>query len=494
MARLTTELRNGEQSFRRIALVALLYLISSAQALLPVDDPDIWWRFRTGQWIAEHYAVPFQDYFSLAGIGKPWIEYSWLFELIIYGVYAAFNLPGVVYFVVFMAVLITFTSHQLVRRSGLPFAAEVALVAAGMGAIKPVMTPRPWLFTILFFAVELLVIERVRRSSKTQLLWIMPALFLLWANIHIQFVYGLAVLLLLFGETLLVLSCRSCGYNLDAPAIASRPLGLVLIACVLATLLNPYHFLLYKQIFAYAEETGTFQNILEMHPMAFRSADSWLVLMLTVATAFILGWKRRWLPFSTLLFLFAAVLAFRARRDAWILVLVSIGIIGNCGGAVWQGDSLRLCKRELAFGAVIVGAMLYFLSLSREISVANLQAKVAEAFPVSAVRHVREKRLAGPLFNHLDWGGFLIWNLPEHPVSIDGRTNVSGDERLGRSIETWAGVAGWNSDPELINANLVIAEKKHALTSLLRVDSRYRISFEDNLAVVFVADPARNPK
>ena len=87
MARLPTELTNGEQSFRRIALVALLYLISSAQAMLPVDDPDIWWRFRTGQWIAEHHAVPFQDYFSLGGIGKPWIEYSWLFELIIYGVY-----------------------------------------------------------------------------------------------------------------------------------------------------------------------------------------------------------------------------------------------------------------------------------------------------------------------------------------------------------------------------------------------------------------------
>src|SRR4030095_9409494 len=203
------------------------------------------------------------------------------------------------------ALLITFTSHQLVRRSGLPFGAEIALMAAAMGAIKPGMTPRAWVFTILFFGVELLVIDRVRRSGKTQLLWIMPPLFLLWANIHIQFVYGLAVLLLLFGETLLVLSCRLFGYNIDAPAISPRHLGVVLLACIVATLLNPYHFLLYKQIFAYAEQTGTFQNILEMHPMAFRSADSWLVLLLTVATAFILGWKRRWLPFSTLLFLIA---------------------------------------------------------------------------------------------------------------------------------------------------------------------------------------------
>jgi hypothetical protein len=34
--------------------------------------------------------------------------------------------------------------------------------------------------------------------------------------------------------------------------------------------------------------------------------------------------------------------------------------------------------------------------------------------------------LQGPIFNDFDWGGFLIYALPEFKVTIDGRINVHG--------------------------------------------------------------------
>ncbi len=30
-----------------------------------------------------------------------------------------------------------------------------------------------------------------------------------------------------------------------------------------------------------------------------------------------------------------------------------------------------------------------------------------------------------PLFNPCGWGGYLIWRLPNMPVSIDGRPNLT---------------------------------------------------------------------
>jgi len=41
MQKVTETVTNSEQSFRRIALVVLLYLIPSVHAMLPVDDPDM---------------------------------------------------------------------------------------------------------------------------------------------------------------------------------------------------------------------------------------------------------------------------------------------------------------------------------------------------------------------------------------------------------------------------------------------------------------------
>jgi hypothetical protein len=478
-----------ESNVRRVALVILLYLVTSVQAMSPIDDPDVWWRFRTGQWIVENHSVPLEDHFSIYAMGKPWIEYSWLFEVFIYVAHALFSLPGVVYSVVGMALAITFMAHQLVRRFALPLWAEVALVAVAMGAIKPLMTPRPWLFTIGLFSLELLIIDRVRESGKSQLLWTLPFVFALWANLHIQFVYGLAVLGLLSLEAPLAIAFRRAGIEMEAPALAPRPLMLVLLACTTATLLTPYHYLLYKQIFEYIGQTGAFLNISELHPMFFRSLDSWLVLLLTLAAAFISGWRRKWPPFPTLVLLMAAILAFRSRRDAWVLALAAIWVIGDSARALWQGRPFVFTKGQILASAVAVAVVLFAVSIARQISDANLQAIVEEKFPARAVNYVKANQLPGPLFNDYDWGGFLLWSLPRLPVAIDGRLNLYGDERLERSLNTWQGGPGWNSDPDLRSARLVIANKRRMLASLLRSHPRYRIAYEDNVAVVFVAFP-----
>src|SRR5512134_588720 len=71
-------------TLRRLTLLFLLYLIPISNGLRPIVDPDVWWHLRTGQWIIEHGAVPRADVFSTFGTGKPWIAYSWLFEVIVY--------------------------------------------------------------------------------------------------------------------------------------------------------------------------------------------------------------------------------------------------------------------------------------------------------------------------------------------------------------------------------------------------------------------------
>ena len=488
MKKLLDALSKNEQNLRPITLVALLYLIPAVQALLPIDDPDVWWRLRTGQWIIENHSPPARDYFSTLAMGKPWIEYSWLSEVLIYVTYALLGLLGVVYFVLAMALLIAAAAHLLVRRCGLPLAAEIGLVGAALGAMKPLMTPRPWLFTILLFCIELFIIDRARHSGKPRLLWTLPLLFVLWANLHIQFIYGLAVLGLLLAEAVIVFLFQRRGIRVEVPTLSPGHLTMVLLACIAATFATPYYYLLYVQIAEYIGQTSVFLNIAELHPNYFRSPDSWLILLLTVATAFILGWRRKWLPFPTLLFLLATFAAFRARRDVWFLALTAIWIIGDCRRALWPKDSFNFTKTQLAVSAVVVAVVAVLVSIGRQITHAGLQAVVEQRFPVRAVNYVNAKRLPGPLFNDYEWGGFLLWSLPRLPVAIDGRLNLFGEEQLEQSIQTWNGYPGWNYHPDLVGAKLIIANKERPLVSLLRFDQQFKLAYEDPIAVVFVAN------
>ena len=74
--------------------------------------------------------------------------------------------------------------------------------------------------------------------------------------------------------------------------------------------------------------------ILELLPLSFRELTDWLVIGLTIGAAFVLGWQRAWLPFPTLLLMMGTFLAFRARRDVWVLVLAAVFIISEFGSFV----------------------------------------------------------------------------------------------------------------------------------------------------------------
>lgn len=480
-------LADMEPNFRRLLLVTLLYLLPAFQALLPVEDPDLWWHLRTGQWIIEHGQVPLQDPFSVYGAGKPWIAYSWLFEILVYGLLRAFGLVGIVWFTVIMSLFIALALHCLVRRAKLPFLIELILLALALSAMKPIYSPRSWLFSILFFAIVLNVAFRVRSGSRPVLLAVLPPIFVLWANLHIQFSYGLAVLGLFTVESLAARTypCDLVGGNSDT--IPLGPMIATVIGCVLATLVNPYHYRLMLVFLEIAAQTEVFQYVQELQPLFFRSPADWFILALALGTAYSLGWQKnmRLLPIG--MFLMAVLLSFRARRDSWVVVITATALIGDPRAWSTLGESFTITKARVIFVVAAVIVALGVMSRYREIDGPHLQKSVERRFPVGAVAFVKQNRFPGPLYNNFDWGGYLIWSLPELPVSIDGRGNVHGDLRIIRSIRTWAGYPGWDLDPELANARLVIAELGRPLTSHLRHDARFKLVYEDDTAAVFVS-------
>jgi hypothetical protein len=423
-------------------------------------------------------------------MGKPWIAYSWLFEVLVYGLYKAFGLVGLVLYTAAFSLLIAVALHRLVRRFEPRFPSEIALTALGLCGLRALFTPRPWLFTILFFIIELNMLMAVRRSGDVRRLWLLPLLFALWANVHIQFVYGLFVLALAVIEPVIDRLLGRPTIEDGSHMLSFSRLLWVMAACAIATLATPYHLHLYRAILEVSSQAGPFRYVSELAALGFRSLEDWFILAAALGAAFSLGWGQQVRPFPLLLLAAGAFLSFRALRDVWFMVAAAVTIIATRRSTVEVVDRFVLTKRHVCLVAGGVAAVLVVVSQIHNISEPRLVSTLAEHYPVAAAAVIEERGYAGPLYNHFNWGGYLIWRLRHLPVAMDGRTNVHGDARIEQALKTWAGKRGWATDPELTAARLVLTGADWTLTSLLRLDARFELVYEDAVAVIFVAHAA----
>ena len=481
---------------RRLAILIVLYSIPASAVMQPVGDFDIWWHVRTGQWIVEEVAVPLTDHFSSFGHGKPWVAYSWLFEVLVHGLYTWLGLYGILLYRAVLVFAVAVAVHRFVAKREPRFLVATVLVALAFWAFAPLMTERPWLFTLLFFTLTLGAILDLRAGRHRVWVWVLPVLYALWANLHIQFIYGLFVLGLACAAPVLDRLLGRGESGLHADSAGTRDwwqLVALSLACGAATLINPYHMRLYTVVLDYATQPAAFQLVNEARAMDFRGTVDWIVLGLAGSAAFALGRRRRLSAFEALLLASAAYFSFHTQRDLWFVLLAAMAIL--TAEPCFPGffiERFPLTRQRLAALAMGVVLVIGATSWRRNLSPSRLDLAIVEKFPARAADYVEDHDLEGPLYNHFDWGGYLIWRLPHLKVAIDGRTNLHRDERLLRSVETWAGERGWDSDPELRAAKVVIASAKGPLASLLRLHEGFNLVYEDCLAAVFVATPDRS--
>jgi hypothetical protein len=476
-----------------VARCVVLVVLFATPALMclktPVmDDPDVWWHLRTGQWILEHHAVPHTDPYSIYALGKPWQAYSWLFEIVILKIFARWNLVGIALYTSAMVAAATMAIFRLVNRLQPDFSKAVLLTITGVIALSGILTPRPWMFTIVFFALEVDLLMQARRTGRVRPLFWLPLLFAVWANIHIQFVDGLVILGVAAVEPLV-------DRKWPWPQTRLRPAGVwaVLAACALATLANPYGWRVYQIAYQLVSERGVDTIITELLSLRFRDPVDYLLLLMALASAAALAWRRRFPFFESMLLGLACYLSFHSVRDRWFLVVVACAILAPH----WTSDeSERRFLPEVLPPILLclVWALLFAGVAVLRLNNSNLNATVAETMPEHAVEAVKKQGLTGPLFNVYDWGGYLIWALRDHPVSIDGRAALYGSDRVLRNINTWSGKPGWDSDPDLLASGFVIAPAKLPLAQLLRLDPRFKLVYKDGVAQVYVHQPQPAPK
>lgn len=468
----------------QFAQATLLVLLFAVPALMCVhaacaNDPDLWWHLRAGQWILQHHTVPHFDPFSRASASKPWAAYSWLFEVDVLQLFQRLGLAGIVAYSAGMVLAITVALHHLIRRLQADFSVAVLLTFTASFTMMRLYTPRPWLFTILFFVLVLDIVMQTRLTGRIRELAWLPLIFALWANTHIQFIAGFVPLVLALGE-----SIAARRWSVVQTKAQPKWLGLALLGSLLGTLLNPYGWHIYGVVYDVATHPGGMDKISELQALPFRNITDYLVLLFAIGSATMLARAKRLPLFEAGLLAFGVYVSFRSQRDLWAMAVIGAAILAREIPSRKKNRSrVPASVTPLLAAAAALAVAIGFPAL--HINNAALSAKLADTMPVAATAEIEAHQYPGPLFNDFNWGGYLVWAL-RMPVTIDGRGAMYGDEAINRSVATWNAEPDWATDPQLASAGMVIGPVKAPLTQVLRLDPHWKLAYEDKLAAVFV--------
>lgn len=480
----------------RLAALTILFstaAIYEARQVSALNAPEIWVHLRAGLWILQNRAIPHTALFTqYANLG--WNDSTWGFDLLLAVTYKLFGPRGIPILLMIFKLGLAVSIFLAARLARAGFWSAVALAALGQYVISN-LQPLPYVFSILFFALELGLLIRARYTAETRLLFWLPVLFIFWPNLHVQFVIGLLLLALFLFSLWIEHGLRVLGFRWIDDRIlklALKPVSIVTGLSFIATFLTPYTVHLLPSAFAVLYSPAAFEHFAEMTSMGFRRPQEYVLMLLVMGAYLALGRRRSLALFELLTLIAGMALAFRIQRDAWVAVLPAIVVLANgsllaFGKKPDRGRDSGRADSWAGFGLSALIVLIAALFLPHQES---LMARVSQNFPVKACNYIRDHQLPQPIFNAYIWGSFLTWDLPEYPVVVDSRAELYGNDQLAEYFDIVGGAKRLEDEPMVAHAGTLLLERQSAMTKALTtlpgLKGQYRVVYSDDMASVFV--------
>ena len=489
------------------SLNAFLALVLANLVLQPLTEPDFGWHLRTGlDLIRQHGRLPLFDPYSHTMPDWPWVEHSWLTDLLIA---LGYSIGGP------LAVILLFGSVTAAAWLVAVRCAETSAPVRWMASVLslcvalPFLGARTQLITLLGLALLMWLLSRVRKDDRNAIWWI-PPLFLLWANLHGGFTAGLfflAMVLVLSWLVRVVIPGRDEG-PAAVPGRALWGLALATGLGAVLTLFNPYGWHLHREIFDSLSDRFMIQTLQEWHPVSADTlAGKMFIVYIMVLGLSVVCWYRRVEPVRWGILLVFLLLAARHLRNIPLFLIVSLPLLAELlDTALRQGALLFPFKRVslrqwTAGGTFALGLFLLYAGPDHLLRIWRFGVSPAVAFqstsyPIEAIEWIqthRDRLGARPIHDY-QYGGFILWWLPGTKVFIDGRMPAwrLGDRQIFPDY-----IKILESDPpqmdllEKYGIDWALVKRESPLARRLGEVPTWRKEYEDTKVVIYADEGKR---
>lgn len=494
-----------------IAITSLLYL------LRPVSDPDFFWHLKAGQWITEHRELPSQDPFAYTSAIQTtqWehliLTGYWLSQ-VIYSLF--YKISGMLGIVFLRSAIVAALVYIMVRRKhgdNMLYTGLILLFIVSILETYPI--ERPQIFSFLFFAFLLLILEKIRNNHSTVnriYVFTVPLIMLIWSNTHPGYLVGQATLVLY------ILLERTKYIHSSLRPVKKKAYRSLLIACSLGigfSFVNPdfYHSLGALKMPAYltilsGSNIGSITNMEYLSSVEILEKFNdysivlyWFIMLLVVA-ALIINFKKTDITDIALL-AGTGFFSFMHVRYIPFFLIASLPVIGRS----FSGQKLISFAKIILIPIAIIAAL--FFAADETANINNLRSGSwidENRYPVKAADFIIASNIKGNMYNHYNWGGYLIWRLtPERKVFIDG---LFLDENIFMKAMTiniayskeGEAVAQWKAILESYNVNYIITPISEQsdpfipLVNALLNDNDWKLVFAESNSLVFIKNIPEN--
>src|SRR5450432_2250713 len=491
-------------------LMPIVFLFGRMDGLKTLlGDCDTGWHIRTGEWILAHGWVPARDIFSFSKPSDPWFAWEWLSDVLFAKLNAAGGLQAVALFSILL-LCVTFAVLFLVvkRKANAIVSIGITMLAAAASSIH--WLARPHLFTLLFLVLFYAALDRVR-EGRTRLggvpyLAILPVATILWTNLHGGFFVG-ALMIAAFGAGELLTIAFSAEPAGRLPAWRNaRRYFLSALACMAASLINPYTWHLHAHMVQYLRDPFNSQHIAEFLSPSFHHPSAIFfeaMLVLAVATAVWSVSKGSFAePLLMLVWAHGGLLAARnilffvmvgrppvaAAIQEWLLRLPGMPAaewlrragrkFNQVAAETGETDAIGRVHLVSVAGLALVAALLYAPHPPNKFR-SEFDPK---SYPAGALGTL-SRDPAAHIFTHDEWGDYLIWT--GHKVFVDGRSDFYGDDFEEKYMDVLNVKYGWEKTLGQFGVDTILMPPGAPLSGALKESSRWRAVYDDGISLVF---------
>jgi hypothetical protein len=429
-----------------------LYYVSNAPLLL--GHYDLGWHLAAGDLIREQGDIPFQDPWSFTSGGRQWYNLSWLWDVIASIVFQYAHFCGLLLFVVaFGAIIVGYLTSICLSSGASAIAVCISVFSACVlypafaTAPNMYLAASPNISTMLFCAIfyrECL--------NRTRCYWL-PAMMVLWANLHGGFLLGFLIVGIFCGAALL----RRDWVNFKIYSFAGA-------GCFIATFINPLGWHIYQGtattlghfVQAYITEWWSyFGNI------AVPESIPGIIYVL-IFVAFELRYRTPCLLESRLLsWLFLFLGLYQYRYMSFFFMFSTIPMALQLDRLLpKQPDNFKVQRSLLAAGLIGACALpLTFMQIEPALELPQMLSEQDALYLQTHFPHAR-------LLNHWNVGGILIFlTRGAIPLFVDGRAATAYPDALLRDYfklpELEINETAWDTVLEKYKIDTVLWVKAH---------------------------------